>query len=116
MRWIPASTRGSTRRRFFWACCRCFIRWGLMGCLMIPLMLGSKVVYHARFSPVGVFEAVKQHGIEVLIMVPTMYAVMANAKAANWESLEDDADLHFGRGAVAGDVDRAISWRSLGRR
>jgi len=60
---------------------------GLMGCLMIPLQLGSKVVYQARFSPMGTFEAVKNHGIEVLIMVPTMYAVMANAKAAKPEAL-----------------------------
>jgi len=36
---------------------------------------------------VGVFEQVKAHGIEVLIMVPTMYAVMANAKAGKPESL-----------------------------
>jgi long-subunit acyl-CoA synthetase (AMP-forming) len=36
---------------------------GLMGNLMIPLMLGSKVVYQARFSPMGTFEAVKQHNI-----------------------------------------------------
>lgn len=61
---------------------------GLMGNFMIPLMLGSKVVYQARFSPQGVFEAVKNHGVEVLIMVPTMYAVMANAKSANVESLK----------------------------
>src|SRR5947199_1255336 len=36
---------------------------GLMGDLLIPMMLGSKVVYHARFSPMAVFEAIKQHGI-----------------------------------------------------
>ena len=60
---------------------------GLMGCMLIPMMLGSKVVYQARFSPMGVFEAVKNHGVGVLIMVPTMYAVMANAKAAKPEVL-----------------------------
>jgi long-chain acyl-CoA synthetase len=60
---------------------------GMMGTMLIPLMLGSKVVYIARFSPMGVFDSVKQHGIEVLIMVPTMYAVMASAKAARPESL-----------------------------
>ncbi len=43
---------------------------GLMGCMLIPLMLGSKVVYHARFSPTAIFEAVKHHAIEVLIMRP----------------------------------------------
>ena len=61
---------------------------GLMGNMTIPLILGSKVVYQARFSPQGVFEAVKNHGVEVLIMVPTMYAVLANAKSGNPESLK----------------------------
>lgn len=60
---------------------------GLMGCMLIPMMLGSKVIYQARFSPVGIFDAVKQHGVEALIMVPTMYAVLANAKAAKPDSL-----------------------------
>ncbi len=61
---------------------------GLMGCFLIPLMLGSKVVFQARFSPVGVFELVKEHKIEVLICVPTMYAVMAHAKSGNMETLK----------------------------
>jgi long-chain acyl-CoA synthetase len=60
---------------------------GLQGSLLIPLKLGSKVVYQARFSPVGVFELVKKHGVKVLIMVPTMYSVMAAAKSGNKESL-----------------------------
>jgi long-chain acyl-CoA synthetase len=61
---------------------------GLMGCLMIPLMLGSKVVYQARFSPVGVLDLVKKHAVEVLIMVPTMYAHMASAKSGTAEALQ----------------------------
>jgi long-chain acyl-CoA synthetase len=60
---------------------------GLMGNFLIPLMLGSKVIYQARFSPMAVFEAVKQHAVEVLIMVPTMYSVLASAKAAKPEAL-----------------------------
>jgi long-chain acyl-CoA synthetase len=65
-----------------------FHAFGLTGCINVPLMLGSKVVFQARFSPVGIFEAVKQHAIEVLLMVPTMYAVMANAKSGTPESLK----------------------------
>jgi long-chain acyl-CoA synthetase len=61
---------------------------GLMGCFLIPAMLGSKVVYQARFSPPAVFQAVQQHQIEVLILVPTMYAVLANAKSAHPDSLK----------------------------
>lgn len=62
---------------------------GLMGCVLIPLYLGSKVIFQARFSPMGVFEAIKQHGIEVLIMVPTMYAVLGSAKAARPELFQN---------------------------
>ncbi len=60
---------------------------GLMGTMLIPTMLGSKVIYLARFSPMGVFEAIQKHAVEVLIMVPTMFAVMANAKVAKPEIL-----------------------------
>ena len=61
---------------------------GLMGAMMIPMMLGSKVVCQARFSPVGVFEQVKKHGVEVLVMVPTMYAHLASAKSGTAEALK----------------------------
>lgn len=65
-----------------------FHAFGLTASINIPMMLGSKVVFQARFSPMGVFEAVKQHAIEVLMMVPTMYAVMANAKSGNEETFK----------------------------
>lgn len=76
-----------TERTIFLGVLPMFHTLGLMGCMLIPMYLGSKIVYQARFSPMGTFEAVKQHGIEVLIMVPSMYAVMANAKAASPELL-----------------------------
>ena len=76
------------RRRFSSGFPPMFHAFGLTGSIDIPLMLGSKVVFQARFSPVGIFEAVKQHGIEVLLMVPTMYAVMANAKSGNAETFK----------------------------
>ncbi|GEM_PF-236265 len=77
-----------TQRTIFLGVLPMFHTLGLMGNLMIPLYLGSKMVFQARFSPVGVFELVQKHQIEVLIMVPTMYAVMANAKSGNAESLK----------------------------
>jgi long-chain acyl-CoA synthetase len=76
-----------TKRTVFLGVLPMFHTLGLMACMLIPMMLGSKVVYHARFSPVGTFDAVKQHGVKVLIMVPTMYAVMAGAKAGKPDSL-----------------------------
>jgi len=85
---IDACTHAKfTEKTVFFGILPMFHTLGLMGTMLIPLMLGSKVVYQARFSPVAVFEAVQKHGIEVLIMVPTMYAVMAGAKSAKKESL-----------------------------
>jgi len=65
-----------------------FHAFGLMASVHIPLWLGSKVVYQSRFSPMGVFEAVKKHAVEVLVMVPTMYAVMAGAKNGSMETFK----------------------------
>ncbi|HVX85736.1 MAG TPA: AMP-binding protein [Phycisphaerae bacterium] len=76
-----------TEKTIFLGVLPMFHTMGLMGCFLIPLMLGSKTVYQARFSPQAVFQAVQQHAIEVLILVPTMYAVMAHAKSAKRESL-----------------------------
>ena len=60
---------------------------GLMACFLVPLSLGCKVVYQARFNPAAVLEAIKVHHVEVLIAVPTMYALLANCKSASRESL-----------------------------
>lgn len=77
-----------TNRTVFLGSLPMFHTLGLQGSFLIPLKLGSKVIYQARFSPVGVFELVQKHAIEVMIMVPTMYAVLAAAKSGNRESLQ----------------------------
>lgn len=61
---------------------------GLQANMLIPLMLGCKVVYQARFSPPAVFEAIEKHGCEVLVTVPTMFAVLAASKSAKPDSLK----------------------------
>ena len=76
-----------TERTVFLGVLPMFHTLGLMGNCLIPMMLGCKVIYQARFSPVGVFESVKKHGVEVLIAVPTMFAVLAAAKSARADSL-----------------------------
>ncbi len=76
-----------TQRTVFLGVLPMFHTLGLMGNCLIPMMIGSKVIYQARFSPVGVFEAVKKHGVEVLITVPTMFALLAGAKSAHEDSL-----------------------------
>lgn len=61
---------------------------GLQANCLVPLMLGCKVIYQARFSPVAVFEAFEKYGCEVLVAVPTMFSVLAAAKSARPDSLK----------------------------
>lgn len=60
---------------------------GLMGCCLVPLSLGCRVIYLARFSAPAVLQAIDRHQVQVLIAVPSMYALLANAKSASRESL-----------------------------
>lgn len=60
---------------------------GLMACFLVPLSLGCRVVYQARFNPPAVLEAIRKHRVEVLVAVPTMYALLANCKSASREAL-----------------------------
>jgi long-chain acyl-CoA synthetase len=76
-----------TERSVFLGVLPMFHALGLMACMLIPMHLGAKVVYQARFNPVAVFEAVKRHAIEVVILVPTMFAVLAASKAGKADSL-----------------------------
>ncbi|MCL2646654.1 MAG: AMP-binding protein, partial [Phycisphaerales bacterium] len=77
-----------TRKTVFLGNLPMFHAFGLMASVHIPLLLGSKVVFQSRFSPMSVFEAVKKHAVEVLVMVPTMYAVMAGAKNGGAETFK----------------------------
>ena len=60
---------------------------GLMATCLIPLSLGCKVIYIARFNPSAVVDAVRKHQVQVLVAVPTMYALLAHSKAASREAL-----------------------------
>jgi len=76
-----------TERTVFLGILPMFHTLGLMANCLIPLMLGCKVVCQARFSPPAVFEAVKAHQAEVLVLVPTMFAMLAQSKSAKADSL-----------------------------
>ncbi|MEI8198393.1 MAG: AMP-binding protein, partial [Phycisphaerae bacterium] len=77
-----------TRKTVFLGILPMFHTLGLQANCLIPLMLGCKIVYQARFSPVGVFEAITKHKCEVLVAVPTLFAVLAAAKSAKPDSLK----------------------------
>ncbi|MGC9260110.1 MAG: class I adenylate-forming enzyme family protein [Phycisphaerae bacterium] len=60
---------------------------GLMAGFLVPLSLGCRVVYQARFSPLATLELIRKHKIQVLVAVPTMYALLANCKSVSRAAL-----------------------------
>ncbi|MGD9790987.1 MAG: class I adenylate-forming enzyme family protein [Phycisphaerales bacterium] len=69
-----------------------FHTFGLTALTILPLSLGFKVVYLARFMPGKIVKALREHRPTLLIAIPSMYAALANAKDA---TPEDWASLRF---------------------
>ena len=55
---------------------------GMLATLLAPMILGSTVVYIARFSPVGTIHAIRDHQISIVVAVPSMYGAMARLKSS----------------------------------
>jgi long-chain acyl-CoA synthetase len=56
---------------------------GLTAMMLAPIQLGATIIYMARFSPVGALNAIKKHGISLVLGVPSMFAAMARLKEAS---------------------------------
>jgi long-chain acyl-CoA synthetase len=61
---------------------------GMLATLVAPVKLGSKTVYQARFSPVGVINAIKEHQISIIAAVPSMYGMLVRLKEAKAEDVK----------------------------
>jgi long-chain acyl-CoA synthetase len=59
-----------------------FHSFGIMAMLLAPMQLGSKVIYMARFSAVGVLHAIREHKASIMMGVPSMYGAMLRLKDA----------------------------------
>jgi long-chain acyl-CoA synthetase len=57
-----------------------FHSFGLTALTLIPLYLGAKVVYTARFVPRRLVELVKEHRPEIFMAVPSMYGAILGVK------------------------------------
>jgi long-chain acyl-CoA synthetase len=55
---------------------------GLLATLIAPTTLGSQAIYQARFSPVAVLNAIREHQISIVAAVPSMYAAITRLKDA----------------------------------
>jgi len=67
-----------------------FHSFGFTALTLIPLAIGAKVVYAARFVPRRVVELIRKHRPQIVMAVPSMYAALLSVKGA---TAEDFASL-----------------------
>ncbi len=68
-----------------------FHSFGLNALTLIPLRLGARVIYSARFVPGRLIKLIAQHKPDVFMAIPSMYSALANVKNASpvdWRSIE----------------------------
>jgi len=82
---------------------------GLNGGLLAPLLSGASVVLIERFTPEGVFDAIKRHRVTVFPAVATIFRRLLNSPALS------NADFSSLRLAVSGAApcpwELAVEWR-----
>ncbi len=82
---------------------------GLNGGLLAPLLFGASVVLIERFTPEGVFDAIKRHRVTVFPAVATIFRRLLNSPAFS------NADFSSLRLAVSGAApcpwELAVEWR-----
>lgn len=61
---------------------------GLLATLIAPITLGSRTHYIARFSPVAMLKAIRDHQLSVAVAVPAMYGAMLRLKEAGPDDLK----------------------------
>lgn len=59
-----------------------FHSFGLTALTLIPLFVGSKVVYTARFVPKRIVELIREHRPDIVMAVPSMYGALLSVKDA----------------------------------
>ncbi len=59
---------------------------GLTAGVLVPTFMGATTFALPRFNPLGAIHAVRDHGITVMMAIPSMYAAMLRTKSATAES------------------------------
>ncbi|HEX7010150.1 MAG TPA: AMP-binding protein [Phycisphaeraceae bacterium] len=62
-----------------------FHSFGLTALTLIPLRIGSRVIYTARFVPRRIVELIRQHRPDIMMAVPSMYGALLSVKSATAE-------------------------------
>jgi long-chain acyl-CoA synthetase len=55
---------------------------GMLATMIAPIQLGAMTVFIGRFSPVATIKAIREHGVSVMVAVPSMYGALARLKDA----------------------------------
>ncbi len=63
-----------------------FHSFGLTVLTMIPLLIGAKVVYTARFIPRKIVSLIEQYRPDIFVAVPSMYGALLSVKSATADS------------------------------
>ncbi len=69
-----------------------FHTFGLTVLTVLPLYIGARVVYTARFNPRKLTQLIKEHRASIMVAVPSMYGALAAVKKA---SPDDFASLEL---------------------
>jgi long-chain acyl-CoA synthetase len=64
-----------------------FHSFGLTGLTLLPLSIGARVVYTARFVPKKLLELIRKHRPQVFMAIPSMYNALMTVKDATPEDL-----------------------------
>ncbi|MBI1370391.1 MAG: AMP-binding protein [Planctomycetes bacterium] len=59
-----------------------FHSFGLTGLTLLPLAVGSRVVYTARFVPKKMIELIRKHKPDIFMAIPSMYGALMSVKDA----------------------------------
>ena len=65
-----------------------FHSFGLTASTLLPLVLGAKVVYTARFVPTKVVEMIRKNKVGIFLAIPSMYGALLSVKSATREDFE----------------------------
>ena len=65
----------------------------LVACILVPLLVGAKVVILDNYSPKRIFHAISSNRVHILVLVPTLFSALAR----NYKSAEHDiSSLKYG--------------------
>jgi len=62
-----------------------FHSFGMTGLTLLPLLLGAKTVYSARFTPKRLVGLIQKHRPQVFVAIPSMYGALLSVKSAERE-------------------------------